>query len=481
MKHLNWAIMPALVALAIISASCAKDNGKGGGGGGGGASCELSATIPNFAAAVFSNPTTINNTYLPFTPGVTNIYRAETEDGLETIVVETLNTTRVVNGVTCVVVRDTVYLDDLVIEDTYDWYAQDDAGNVWYMGEEVTNYEYDDDDNLIGTNTGGSWEAGLDILSTGSPAIAGIIMPGTPVVNDTYYLEYYLTEAEDLMRIEALNVPIILADGRTFNCLQVLECNPLEEDTHEYKFYAPGIGIVREESIADGEFVEHRATYTIGPAGVPNYGAAVFSNPTTINNPMFPLMPGTSWNYVADTEDGTELIVVDVLASTRVVDGVLCTEVRDRVYLDGRLIEDTLDWYAQDDAGNVWYMGEIVVNYVYDEVTGLLLSTNNGGSWETNVMGALPGYQMPAVPTAGASYHQEYWAGEATDAGFVLRTDASVILTNNNSYTNCLQTVDWNPLDPTGLEYKFYAAGVGMIMEVEVDGEEVVELTIMTP
>ena len=90
---------------------------------------------PSFEQATFTNPTQVDNKYLPLNPNTVQLYQVETEDGVETIVVEVLEETRVVNGVTCVVVRDQVFLDELLIEDTHDWYAQDDDGNVWYMGE----------------------------------------------------------------------------------------------------------------------------------------------------------------------------------------------------------------------------------------------------------------------------------------------------------------------------------------------------------
>ena len=98
----------------------------------------------------------------------------------ETIVLEGLSGTRTVAGVDCARVRDRVYEDGLLIEDTEDWYAQDDAGNVWYMGEEVINYEYDENGVLTGTNTDGSWEAGLDVAGVGVLAVAGWSMPAQP-------------------------------------------------------------------------------------------------------------------------------------------------------------------------------------------------------------------------------------------------------------------------------------------------------------
>ena len=117
---------------------------------------------PAFEEASFNDAAMVDNRFLPLNPGTVQLYQVETEDGVETIVVEVLDDTRVVNGLTSVVVRDREFLDELLIENTTDWYAQDDKGNVWYMGEDVTNYEYDDDENLIGTDNEGAWEAGVE-------------------------------------------------------------------------------------------------------------------------------------------------------------------------------------------------------------------------------------------------------------------------------------------------------------------------------
>ena len=148
-------------------------------------------------------------------------------------------------------VRDRVYLDGTLIEDTHDWYAQDDDGNVWYMGEEVVNYEYDDDGNLIGTNSDGAWEAGS------TAARAGIIMFAAPAVGRAYRQEFHPGEAEDVAVVVATGVTVTLADGTTFtNCLRVLEGTPLEPAGLGYKLHAPGVGVVLEESPRGHERVE---------------------------------------------------------------------------------------------------------------------------------------------------------------------------------------------------------------------------------
>lgn len=214
---------------------------------------------------------------------------------------------------------------------------------------------------------------------------------------------------------------------------------------------------------------------TAAPNTVPDFNSAKFSNPTTIDNPYFPLTPGARMTYRA--VDGGEEAVVEVLMETRTVAGVECRIVRDRVFVDDLLIEDTFDWYAQDDVGNVWYMGEDVTDYAYDE-SGALISTENPGAWETgkDVAGvgvtARPGYIMPAAPRAGARYHQEYYPNEAEDYAEIVGVDVPVTLSNGVSYTT-LKTRDLSSLDPTIDAFKYYAPGVGVVLEEDPDGGRV--------
>ena len=157
------------------------------------------------------------------------------------------------------------------------------------------------------------------------------------------------------------------------------------------------------------------------------------------------------------------------------VNGLETVAVRDRVYLDEVLVEDTSDWFAQDDAGNVWYMGEEVVNYEYDD-EGVLVGTDDSGSWEAGVDGALPGIVMQAYPVVGQSYRQEYYEDEAEDMAMVVNLSVTVELADGTLYENCLQTLEWTPLSPSALEYKYYAPGIGLVMEETIGTDEVLEL-----
>jgi len=425
---------------------------------------------PAFDVALFSGASTqVTNAYLPLRPGATSVFLAETEDGLETTVVDVLDSARVVAGVACAIVRDRVYLDGLLVEDTLDWFAQDDEGNVWYMGEEVVNYEYDDDGNLVGTDTEGSWEAGTD------GAVAGIYMKAVLEPGDSYRQEFYEGEAEDMGEIVALDVPVTLDDGRVFLCLQTRDWNPLEPAAPaEFKYYASGLGLVAEEKVTGAERAELAGAFDRSPAALPSFAAAVFSNPLSVTNPYFPLVPGAAAAFEAQTEDGTEETLVEVLATTRDVDGVTCVEVRDRVYLDGLLIEDTLDWYAQDDAGNVWYMGEEVVNYEYDDDDNLI-GTDDEGSWEAGVDGARPGVVMWASPAVGLSYYQEFDEGEAEDMAVVIATGVDVELSDGSMFADCLRILERSALEPGVVETKYYAPGVGVVLEAKPGDGETVE------
>jgi hypothetical protein len=189
--------------------------------------------------------TTITNTYLPLIPGTTFIYEGESEDGPETTTVVVTSNTREVMGVTCVVVRDTVEIDGEVVEDTYDWYAQDDEGNVWYFGEDTTEYE-----DGVAVSTEGSWEAGVD------GAKPGIIMLADPQVGNEYRQEYYYDEAEDEAKVFGLDASVTVPFGSYTGCLQTEEWTDLEPDVAEYKYYAPGVGLVLEEGIHNGERAE---------------------------------------------------------------------------------------------------------------------------------------------------------------------------------------------------------------------------------
>jgi len=189
-------------------------------------------------------------------------------------------------------------------------------------------------------------------------------------------------------------------------------------------------------------------------------------NPLPIDNQYMPLVPGTSLMYEGETEDGLEEVLEEVTYDTKVILGVTCTVVRAREWLEGILTEDTLDWYAQDQWGNVWYFGEYSEAYENGDVS-------TEGSWEAGVDGAKPGIIMLADPQPGDAYRQEYYEDEAEDMGKVLRLNASVSVAYGD-FDDCLVTKEWTPLEPGEVEHKFHAPGVGLVLIRELQGGPVV-------
>jgi hypothetical protein len=198
---------------------------------------------PEILPANFTNSTTLTNPYLLFEPGKKYIYEGQTEDGLERVEVQRLATTKIIMGITCIVVNDKAWLDGNLIEDTDDWYAQDNDGNVWYMGEDVDNYNADGSLK----DHAGSWEAGVD------GAKPGIVMLANPQPGMTYRQEYYFNEAEDEAEVLELGLNVTVPFGSFSNCLKTREWTELEPDVSENKFYAPGIGLVKEVNATDNE------------------------------------------------------------------------------------------------------------------------------------------------------------------------------------------------------------------------------------
>ena len=183
-----------------------------------------------------------------------------------------------------------------------------------------------------------------------------------------------------------------------------------------------------------------------------------------VDNSWFPLTPGTAFVYrgVQDGEPGRDIVTVTGLS--KVIQGVRCTVVYDRVYLRGRLFERTSDWYAQDDRGNVWYLGESTAEL---DRNGRVKSTE--GSWEAGVDGAVAGILMPAHPKVGQAFRQEFYKGEAEDHSQVLSVSARVRVPFTSSNTGLL-TKEWTPLEPGVVDHKLYVRGIGEVKEETIRG-----------
>ena len=200
----------------------------------------------------------------------------------------------------------------------------------------------------------------------------------------------------------------------------------------------------------------HSDTYSVG------IDRRVFT--TEIDNPFLPLKPGNRWVYEG-TGDGGETMrsVVEVMSVTREVMGVNCVVVRERTSVDGQLVEDTYDWYAQDVEGTVWQFGENSLEYAH----GRLVSAPS--DWEAGVSGARPGIAMKANAQVGDRYRQEFNPGEETEVGEVLSLDERMV-GQYGIFDGVLEIRDYAPLGTGSIEHRYFAHGVGMVLEVTTRG-----------
>lgn len=209
---------------------------------------------------------------------------------------------------------------------------------------------------------------------------------------------------------------------------------------------------------APGSAAQHRAL-PIPPIPLPRpagWAAAV-------DHPFFPLRPGTIYIYSTTAGAGTDIDTITVTHENKTILGIPAVVVRDRSFRKGVLIEDTADWYAQDRDGNVWYLGEDTKEYRNGKVA------STAGSWEAGKNGARPGFIMKAHPHVGDAYRQEYRRGAAEDMARVLNLDEKASVPAG-TYAQCIQTEEWSPLEPKVREHKYYARGIGMVLERTVVG-----------
>jgi hypothetical protein len=205
----------------------------------------------------------------------------------------------------------------------------------------------------------------------------------------------------------------------------------------------------------------------------PTFNAGQFSNPTTINNSYNPLPQGTTFKYHGTTKGHVLDNTTAVTHNTNPLDGVSTVVVDDKVFLDNTPIEETLDYFAQDNAGNVWYFGEDSTAFAKNG------TTSSAGSWHAGVNGAQPGIVMEATPGVGDTYCQENVPGIAQDRAQVVATGQSLTLTSA-TYNNVVVTKEFTPLEPGKVENKFYAPGVGLVKaDAVTGGQEEIEFTTM--
>jgi hypothetical protein len=188
-----------------------------------------------------------------------------------------------------------------------------------------------------------------------------------------------------------------------------------------------------------------------------------------VDNPWFPLEPGTRYVYVGVKDGRRSRDVVTVTPRTRTIDGVRCRAVEDLLFVDGRLAERTTDWYSQDAGGNVWYFGERTSELGRN---GRVTSTE--GSWTSGADGAAAGLFMPAAPHVGQTGQQELYRGHAEDRFAVIGLFRGLVGARTK---RALLIRETTPLEPGVVDHKLYVRGIGVVLEqTEKGGDERNEL-----
>jgi hypothetical protein len=183
-----------------------------------------------------------------------------------------------------------------------------------------------------------------------------------------------------------------------------------------------------------------------------------------VDNPWLPLKPGTTLTYKGVKDGRPQRDVFTVTRQTKVVGGVRCVVIDDRVFAGGHLSERTRDYYAQNSAGDVWYFGEDTAEL---DAHGRVTSTE--GTWHAGVHGARAGLFMPAHPRVGEHHRQEYYRGHAEDQFKVVSLHGRIGVPYGR-FTGALQTREWTRLEPGVVDSKYYVRGIGEVFEGSLKG-----------
>jgi major membrane immunogen (membrane-anchored lipoprotein) len=219
---------------------------------------DSAGSLPQGAEPIELNPDDfvqqIDNPYWPMAPGSKWVFtQTDVEGQKERVEISVTNRKKTIQGIEATVVRDVVTQDGELVEVTSDWFAQDKDGNLWYMGEDTTEYESGKP-----ATKAGSWEAGRD------GAQAGVFLPGKPEVGMAYRQEYRAGEAEDQTKVLSLDEQVEVPQGFYKDVLMTKDYTPLQPEILEHKFYAKGVGPVLIVGVSGGSFREELVSFTNG-------------------------------------------------------------------------------------------------------------------------------------------------------------------------------------------------------------------------
>ena len=232
---------------------------------------------------------------------------------------------------------------------------------------------------------------------------------------------------------------------------------------------------VRDQGLLDAEeqFTARLSTCTELGHGPYDPTLAPSAFVASCTNPYFPVPGNRVLTFELDSPDYSYLVRIKETGSTVLIDSVPCTEVVSEEFENGELVERTTDWYAQKQNGDVWYFGETSAHYEEGFLNDL------EGSWRSGKDDAKAGIRMPGNPQVGMTYRMEFKAGDAEDIAKIVATNQTVTVASG-TYTGCLKIEEWSPLE-NELEIKYYAPGVGFVLEINpVTGERLELMSIET-
>ena len=468
----------------------------------------------------FSDPTNIDNEWYPMEPGIQWVYEGSTEDKGFTIphriVFTVTGLTKVLEGVETVVAWVEDYSEGLLVESELAFYAQDDDGKVWYLGEYPEEYE---NGKFAGAP---AWLAGF------KGARAGIKMQAEPELGMDAYSQGWgpAVNWTDYGRVDQMGQETCVPVDCYEDVLVIAESSLEETDAFQLKYYAQGVGEIQvgwRGEDATKETLELVEVNELGPEALaevhtaaleqeeraykiskevydqtepmelpeeaesggeasevdfedlPEMDPGNFDNPTQIDNQWFPLEPGNQWSMEGFTiEEGEEiphLIIFTVTDLTKEIAGVPSVVAWIEDYADGELIEGEIAFYAQDNDGAVWYLGEHPEEYEDGELV-------DAPTWIAGVEDAQAGIQMPAEPQEGTTSFAMGWAPAVdwTDRAQVYQMGQENCVPVN-CYEDVLVMDEFNAEEPGAFQLKYYAPGVGPI-RVGWRGEDATQETL---
>ena len=262
----------------------------------------------------------------------------------------------------------------------------------------------------------------------------------------------------------------IVGDAARKNCLDNAQAARKDDTTNCHDVYEARDDVC--DALGQGRYAP-----PFGPAFANNFVDPLQVGRSVNPNRYFPLLQGAQWKYLTTYRDDsgelvTERDTVTVTNRTKLIDGITCVVVTDVVRASNGTIEQTEDWFAQDTTGNVWYCGEISQQQeTFDgDVPSLPELVGIEGSWKTGRDGAKAGIQMLAHPAVGKTYRQELLWVDAEDVATVLAVNANESVSGGAFRCNsaCIETRDYAAIEPDADEHKYYAPGVGLMLEVDL-------------